>query len=110
MKPDLLLGGNFDGLPPELGGRMSASFGLVLRGDGTGHFTPMPASESGFFVPGQTRDIQHVGGGGRDLYVVARNNDKPLIFMASKRRAAPRAVATTRRRAASAAPTASSSR
>src|SRR5260221_10620955 len=38
---DLLLAGNFDGIPPELGGRMSASAGLVLRGDGKGSLTPL---------------------------------------------------------------------
>jgi hypothetical protein len=36
---DVLLGGNFDGVKPELG-RMAASDGLVLRGDGAGGFTP----------------------------------------------------------------------
>src|SRR5205823_6293803 len=39
-KPDLLLAGNFDGVQPEIG-RMSASYGLVLRGDGHGRFTPV---------------------------------------------------------------------
>ena len=34
---DLLLAGNFDGVKPEIG-RMSASYGLLLRGDGKGAF------------------------------------------------------------------------
>ncbi len=81
---DLLLAGNFDGIPPELGGRMSASAGLVLRGDGKGSFTPLEGGQSGFVVPGQSRDIQRVRTGGRgDLYVVARNNDRPLAFRAT---------------------------
>jgi len=37
---DVLLAGNFDGFKPEFG-RMSASYGLVLRGDGHGGFRPM---------------------------------------------------------------------
>src|SRR5881409_3353714 len=38
-KTDLLLAGNFDGVKPEIG-RMSASYGLLLRGDGQGDVTP----------------------------------------------------------------------
>jgi hypothetical protein len=76
---DLLLGGNFDGVQPALG-RMSASYGLLLHGDGKGSFTPVPGKQSGFVVPGQTRDIQRVRTARGDLYVVARNNDRPLVF------------------------------
>jgi hypothetical protein len=78
-KTDLLLAGNFDGVEPEIG-RMSASYGLLLRGDGTGHFTPVPAAQSGFLVRGQARDIQRVRTRWGDLYVVTRNNDRPLVF------------------------------
>jgi hypothetical protein len=78
---DLLLAGNFDGLEPEIG-RMSASYGLVLRGDagGRGTFTPSLASQSGFVVSGQSRDIQRVRTPRGARYVVARNNDQPLVF------------------------------
>src|SRR5207247_8519828 len=81
-KPDLLLAGNFDGVQPEIG-RMSASYGLVLRGDGRGRFTPVPAAQSGFMVPGQARDIQRVKTRRGDLYVVTRNNDRALVFRAA---------------------------
>jgi len=81
-KPDLLLAGNFDGVQPEIG-RMSASYGLVLRGDGLGRFTPVPAAQSGFMVPGQARDIQRVKTRRGDVYVVARNNDRALVFRAA---------------------------
>jgi hypothetical protein len=86
---DLLLAGNFDGFKPEIG-RMAASYGLLLRGDGKGHFTPVPRSGSGFFVPGQTRDIASVRTAHGERLVVARNNDKPLIFRANH----PRIVAS----------------
>ncbi|MDP3767704.1 MAG: VCBS repeat-containing protein, partial [Dehalococcoidia bacterium] len=79
---DLLLAGNFDGVKPELG-RMSASYGLFLRGDGAGSFTPVPAAESGFLVSGQARDIQRVRTRRGDLFVVTRNNDRPLVFRAN---------------------------
>ncbi|MGH7672847.1 MAG: FG-GAP repeat domain-containing protein, partial [Gemmatimonadales bacterium] len=81
---DLLLAGNFDGVKPEIG-RLSAGYGLFLRGDGTGGFTPHRASESGFLVPGQARDIQRIRTRRGDLYVVTRNNDRPLIFRAVRR-------------------------
>jgi hypothetical protein len=89
-KTDLLLAGNFDGVQPEIG-RMSASYGLLLSGDGSGRFTPVPAAQSGFVVSGQARDIQRVRTRQGVLYVVARNNDRPLIFRAA---AARRALAT----------------
>ncbi len=78
---DLLLAGNFDGVKPEIG-RMSAGYGLFLRGDGAGGFTAVPAAQSGFLVPGQARDIQRVRTRKGDVYVVTRNNDGPLIFRA----------------------------
>ncbi|MEO8623536.1 MAG: VCBS repeat-containing protein, partial [bacterium] len=80
---DLLLAGNFDGFKPEIG-RMSASYGLVLRGNGAGSFTPVHAPESGFFVPGQARDIQRVRTATGDLFIVSRNNDRPLLFRAAR--------------------------
>ncbi len=79
---DLLLAGNFDGVKPEIG-RMSASYGLFLRGDGRGGFMPVQTSESGFSVPGQARDIRRIATGQGDLYVVTRNNDRPLVFRAA---------------------------
>ncbi|OLD17972.1 MAG: hypothetical protein AUJ01_08305 [Acidobacteria bacterium 13_1_40CM_3_65_5] len=78
---DLLLAGNFDGVQPAIGAMM-ASYGLLLRGDGRGrgNLMPVPARESGFFVPGQARDIQRLRTARGDLYIVARNNDRPLFF------------------------------
>jgi len=76
---DLLLGGNFEGVQPEIGA-MIASYGLQLRGHARGNFTPVSTTESGFFVPGQARDIQRLRTSRGDLYIVARNNDRPLFF------------------------------
>ena len=82
-KLDLLLAGNFDGVKPELG-KMDASYGLFLHGDGKGDFTPVQTVESGFFVPGQSRDIQRIRTRSGYRYVVSRNNDRPLVFRASR--------------------------
>jgi hypothetical protein len=82
---DLLLAGNFDGVKPEIG-RMSGGYGLFLRGTGAGEFTPVPTAASGFLVPGQARDIQRIRTPQGELYVVTRNNDRPLIFRAAPQR------------------------
>jgi hypothetical protein len=81
---DLLLAGNFDGFKPEIG-RMSASYGLLLRGGKGGTFTPVPTARSGFFVPGQSRDIQRLRTKNGGMYVVTRNNDRPLVFRSTDR-------------------------
>jgi hypothetical protein len=87
-KSDLLIAGNFDAVKPELG-KMSAGYGVYLRGDGRGRFAPVGAVESGFMVPGQARDIQRVRTRNGDIYVVSRNDDRPLIFRATGRAAPP---------------------
>jgi len=84
-KLDLLLAGNFDGVKPEIG-RMSASYGLFLHGDGKGGFTPVSTTKSGFFVPGQARDIERIRSKQGDLFVVTRNNDRALVFRNSMER------------------------
>jgi hypothetical protein len=76
---DLLMAGNFDGLKPDIG-MASSGYGVYLHGDGKGHFTPVRELESGFLVPGQARDIQRVRTRSGDIYVVSRNNDRPIIF------------------------------
>ena len=78
-RSDVLLGGNLAGVQLAFGSMM-ASYGLLLRGDGRGGFSVVRASESGFIVPGQTRDIQRLRTRRGDLYIVARNNDRPLFF------------------------------
>jgi len=83
---DLLFAGNFDGFKPEIG-RMAASHGLVLRGDGKGRFRPVRGDASGFVVPGQSRDIARVRTAHGDMFVVARNNDRPLIFRGNRAKA-----------------------
>jgi len=76
---DLLVAGNFDGVKPEIG-RMNGSYGLFLRGDGKGGFTAVGTAERGFCVPGQARDIQRLKTRRGNLYMVTRNNDRPLFF------------------------------
>ena len=93
---DLLLAGNFDGFKPEIG-RLAAGHGLLLRGLGGGRFEPVPATESGFFVPGQARDIQRLRTRAGSVIAVTRNNDRPLLFRLDGRAAARLVAAGTPR-------------
>jgi hypothetical protein len=77
---DLLLAGNEFGVPPVLG-RYDASYGLMLRGTGDGHFEPLDLSKSGLVLEGQVRHIRVVRRAtGGSLLVVARNDDKVQVL------------------------------
>lgn len=77
---DLLLAGNEFGLPP-LFGRYDASYGLLLRGNGSGVFTPVELSQSGLVLDGQVRHMKVVRqAGGARLIFVARNDDKLQVL------------------------------
>ena len=65
---------------------MAASYGLLLRGDGKGGFTPSRAPQSGFLVPGQARDIARLRTAAGEAYIVTRNNDAPLLFRSTRSR------------------------
>jgi hypothetical protein len=56
---DLVLGGNEFGFLPQFG-RLDASKGSVLLGDGKGQFTWLPATKSGLDLDGQIRDIHFI--------------------------------------------------
>lgn len=79
---DILLGGNLYKVKPEAG-RYDASYGLLLKGDGTGNFKPLSAQESGIRIIGEVRDIVALDTNGRKRYVVARNNDAVVVLKES---------------------------
>ena len=77
---DLILAGNFYGVPPVLG-RYDASYGLMLRGDGKGGFTSVDMDTSNLVIEGEVRDMKVVrSAGGKRWIVVARNNDKLQVL------------------------------
>ena len=80
-KTELLLAGNFGGVKPEIG-TLTAGFGVFMRGDGKGGFTPVREPESGFEVPGEARDIRRVRTRNGAIYIVVRDNAGPLVFQA----------------------------
>jgi hypothetical protein len=80
---DLLLAGNDFGVPPVFG-RYDASYGLMLRGTGDGHFEPVNLTASGLVLEGQVRHIKAARRAlGGPLIVVARNNDKLQVLRIS---------------------------
>ncbi len=77
---DLLLGGNFHAVKPQIG-RMDASYGLFLRGNGAGGFAPVPARESGFRLQGEVRALRLVEDAERGrLVLVVKNDAAPQVF------------------------------
>ena len=85
---DLLLGGNFFGVPPAQG-RYDASHGVLLRGDGHGRFVSMDAPHSGLEIDGQVRRMREVRTPNGSLVAVARNNDRLLLLQAAATAPAP---------------------
>ncbi len=76
---DLLGGGNFYNAKPEVG-IYDASYGVFLKGDGTGHFNAVPAWRSGFRVKGEIRDLKLLPVGNKTRVLVAKNNAPLEIF------------------------------
>ena len=74
-KKDILLGGNEYEYNVAVG-RMDALYGLLLKGDGKGGFTPVPPVTSGWITSGDIRDSKLIQNKvqGRIL-LIARNND-----------------------------------
>ncbi len=67
---------------PEVG-RFDGGLSLFLRGDGHGHFTPVPARESGLIVPGDAKAVavSDYDGNGWPDFLITRNNDITLVYL-----------------------------
>jgi hypothetical protein len=68
--------------PIPLVGRFDGGLSQLLRGDGHGHFFPVPPAESGLIVPGDAKalavlDLDHDGW---PDFLVTRNNNTALAF------------------------------
>ena len=63
-------------------GRHDAGLSQLLRGDGHGHFVPVPPAESGLLVPGDAKALAvlDLDGDGWPDFLVTRNNDTTLAF------------------------------
>lgn len=78
-KIDLLLAGNLYNAEVETT-RNDAGFGLLLLGDGEGHFTAQLPEESGFYVPQQIRKLSEIEIGGEHHILAISNNDQIQLF------------------------------
>jgi len=76
---DVILGGNFNGASMYQA-RYDAFFGLILKGNGKGGFSPMIPTETGFLQDGDVRDIKIVQTPKGPLYFVTRNSASIQIF------------------------------
>ncbi|WP_317039867.1 VCBS repeat-containing protein [Kriegella aquimaris] len=71
---DLLIAGNLYVSEVETP-RNDASYGLFLKGNGEGDFQAIPASKSGFFVPGDVKDLATINYNSKTYVIAAKNND-----------------------------------
>jgi hypothetical protein len=84
-KTDIWLGGNFYALKPQVG-RMNASKGVFLKGNGGKSFTYVSPQESGIKVEGEVRDAGIILVNGSKHLIVGRNNASILVFKKTKSR------------------------
>jgi len=77
--PDVLLGGNFYS-PDFMTGRYDASIGLVLKGDGKGHFQPVSTLSSGIHFKGEVRSISEIIYGKEKAILVASNSNPLEVY------------------------------
>ena len=63
-------------------GRFDGGLSQLLRGDGRGHFTPVPVAESGLLVPGDAKALAvlDLDQDGWPDFLVSRNNNTTLAF------------------------------
>ena len=77
---DMLLAGNYFSFRVQ-SGPCDASAGLLLAGDGKGHFQPVDRWQSGLFVTGDVRDLISVSNRrGERLFIAGKNNHKLQVF------------------------------
>jgi hypothetical protein len=80
---DLVMVGNDYGNEVFIG-RLDASVGWLLLGDGKGGFAVVPARESGFAVPGDAKALVKLNSASGNPLVVASQNRSKLLVFASK--------------------------
>lgn len=83
-RKDILLSGNFYPVRAEIG-RADAGYGLMLKGNGEGHFQAISPVQSGFVVREDIRSMKIIGlPGGRQVLVVGSNDDKMRTISISR--------------------------
>ena len=77
---DLIVAGNLFDTEPNTP-RADAGNGLWLKGDGRGHFTPVPPVESGFLAPGNVTGLALLDTPAGKVVLVANNGDSLQAFV-----------------------------
>lgn len=77
--PDLIIGGNEFGFPPQFG-RLDASYGDVLLNSGNGKFTRLAPAKTGLNLTGQVRDIKEIKGKNKRYILVTINDRLPVLY------------------------------
>jgi hypothetical protein len=78
-KKDILIAGNFFPYKTQLG-KDDASFGLLLKGNGTRTFRPIDVSENGCYIDGDVRAITEIKNAYKKLIIAAKNSDKVQVL------------------------------
>lgn len=81
---DLIVAGNLYDAEPNTP-RADASNGLWLRGDGRGHFAPVPPRESGFLAPRNVAGLALINTPTGKAVLVANTGDSLQVFKVRKR-------------------------
>jgi hypothetical protein len=79
--PDILLVGNYYESDVRMG-RYDADFGSLLINHGKGLFTT--ENLNGLTIKGQVRHIRKLNIGGREVFILARNNDSAMVIQFRK--------------------------
>lgn len=81
---DILIAGNMYHTEVETA-RYDAGTGLVLKGNGKGDFIPMSIAQSGFYAPGDVKDVKIIRrANGKKMILVSNNNGPLQVFQASQ--------------------------
>jgi enediyne biosynthesis protein E4 len=78
-KPDLVMGGNMFGFPPQFG-RLDGSYGHVLLNNGKGNFEWITPKRSGLRMRGSVRDIEEIRSKDKRYLLVVQNDEQPGLF------------------------------
>ena len=78
-KKDILLAGNFYPFRSQLG-PLDAGIGLVLKGNGSGGFTPMTYSQTGLLITGDVRNMISIKSASGFFLIAAKNNGQVQVL------------------------------
>jgi enediyne biosynthesis protein E4 len=76
---DILMGGNLRRAKPETG-IYDASYGLLLKGNGKGGFTPLSSMISGILIRGELRAVRKMSYRGQKIVLIGKNNESIEIL------------------------------